>query len=362
VSGKSPKPLGFSQTTGAPKYARPLDAPLGFLPVGRPKGLPGRPRAVQEKLLRPIAIATDAEEETVAPAVPAAANGHGDTRLEPLVREWLLDLQVLGRSPKTIDWYRKHVHGYFQERSVRTLDQLTAAELKGYLAVIQARGLAENTVHGAFQTIKALANWAVREGYAVDPALLRVRAPRVAVKEMETYTPAQITTIFDAIPAGWSIIAVQILLGTGMRLGELCALELEDVEDDGEAMFLKIRRGKGAKFRRVPASHRLRRELLRYVNRMRPDSASPNLLLLRDGRPVDVECVSDLFQRTRRRIGFRVHAHQFRHTFATEYLRNGGEIERLRRILGHTTYVMVMRYVHLDKGDLHRDFDLRSPF
>ncbi len=132
-----------------------------------------------------------------------------------------------------------------------------------------------------------------------------------------------------------NLIVVAERANDGSRgLGELCALELEDVEDDGEAMFLKIRRGKGAKFRRVPVSHRLRRELLRYVNRVRPDSANPQLLLLRDGRPVDVECVSDLFQRTRGRIGFRVHAHKFRSTFATEYLRNGGEIERLRRILG----------------------------
>jgi hypothetical protein len=62
------------------------------------------------------------------------------------------------------------------------------------------------------------------------------------------------------------------------------------------------------------------------------------------------------------RVGFKVHAHKFRHTFATEYLRNGGDIERLRRILGHSSYVMVMRYLHLDKGDLGKDFDLRSPF
>ena len=58
----------------------------------------------------------------------------------------------------------------------------------------------------------------------------------------------------------------------------------------------------------------------------------------------------------------RVHAHKFRHTFATEYLRKGGDIEHLRRILGHSSYVMVMRYLHLDKGDLGKDFDLRSPF
>src|ERR1035437_5458248 len=44
------------------------------------------------------------------------------------------------------------------------------------------------------------------------------------------------------------------------------------------------------------------------------------------------------------------------YTFGTEYVRRGGEVERLRRILGHTTYVMVMRYVHLDKADLGKDY------
>ncbi|HVS07312.1 MAG TPA: site-specific integrase [Candidatus Dormibacteraeota bacterium] len=173
-----------------------------------------------ERLHRPVAIAEDPEHEAARALVMPAADGRAEAKLEPLVREWLLDLQVLGRSPKTIDWYRKHVHGYFLERSGRTLDQLTAAELKGYLAAIQARGLAENTVHGAFQTIKAFANWAVREGYRIDSALLRVRAPKVAVKEMETYSNAQLEILLQAVSAGWSALAVQILLGTGMRLGD----------------------------------------------------------------------------------------------------------------------------------------------
>lgn len=120
-----------------------------------------------------------------------------------------------------------------------------------------------------------------------------------------------------------------------MRVSELCALIVEDLEDDSEARFLKVRRRKGAKFRRVPVSRQLRRELLRYLNWHRPETAAPNLLVLRDGRPVRVETVTDLFRRAQARLGFKVQAHLFRHTFATEYLCRGGEIERLRRIVGH---------------------------
>src|SRR5260370_1896059 len=136
-----------------------------------------------------------------------------------------------------------------------------------------------------------------------------------------------------------------------MRVGELSALTLEDIEDDGDAPFLKIKRGKGAKFRRVPVSRQLRRELVRYVNRQRPECQSDRLLVLSDGRPVSVGCVSHLFGRLHHRLGFKVYAHKFRHTFTTQYLRRGGEIEPLRPVLGPTTYAIVMRHVHLGKRD-----------
>jgi integrase/recombinase XerD len=147
-----------------------------------------------------------------------------------------------------------------------------------------------------------------------------------------------------------------------MRCGELADLAVTDFEDDGEVAFLKIRQGKGAKFRRVPLSSRLRREVGRYINRYRIEGASERLLLRSDGQPVGMMTVEYLLRRIAARVGFKVHAHKFRHTFATEYVRNDGDMERLRRILGHSSYMMVKRYLSLDKGDLGKDFDLRSPF
>lgn len=280
-----------------------------------------------------------------------------------LLREWLLELKVMGRSERTIDWYQQKMDWYRSSGGAENLEQLNAFELKRFLAEQQERGLSDNTVHGFFQVIKSFANWCAREEYPVDPSVLRMRPPKVALKEMATYRPEQVKAIFDAAKLGWPQLAVKILLGTGIRVGELCNLLLEDVEDDDDAMmFLKIKRGKGAKFRRVPVSQRLRREIIRYINKSRPESNAPNLLLLSAGRPVSVQTACELLQRLHKKLGFPLHAHKFRHTFATEYLRRGGEMERLRRILGHTTYSMVMRYVHLDKGDLGKDFDERSPF
>ena len=296
------------------------------------------------------------------PAGEPAARFDADVTLAAVAREWLLDLRVMGRSPRTIGFYDQKLKQYLRESAATRLSDLTAFELKRYIGELRDRELSDHTIHGAYEVLKAVGNWAHREGYPVDPALLLVRAPKVANKEMETFTHPQVDALLEAAPQGWPRLAVQILLGTGMRLGELVALTLDDIEDDSDIAFLKIRHGKGAKFRRTPMSDRLRREVNRYLNRWRPEVSSRSLLVMSTGRPVREITVSELFRRLRAKTGLAVRAHKLRHTFATEYLRNGGDIERLRRLLGHTTYLMVMRYVHLDKGDLARDINARSPF
>ena len=282
------------------------------------------------------------------------------TTSHTVASEWLLNLRVEGRSPRTLRWYRHHVDAYLGAGGATTLAALTAGELRRYICELQDRGLADNSVRGAFLSLKCMCNWAAREGYPVDAALLRVKTPRVAEKELVTYQEDQVRTVLTAASDGWPKLTVRILIGTGLRISELCDLTVDDFEDDGEAAFLKVRRGKGAKFRRVPVTFRLRRDVVRWINHDRPDCRHQQLLAMRGDEPVSVDTVTRMLARLSDRVGFRVHAHRFRHTFATEYLRNDGSMERLRKILGHSSYQMVLRYVHLRKGDLSKGFEERT--
>src|SRR5262249_49440024 len=299
MAEKSPKPLGFSKTVGVP----PAHAGRPGLALGK---VGGRPRLAVAPRVR-----VDDDGQEPAP-LRAQTQGHGasdDVRLEALIREWLLELRMMGRRTRTIEWYRQKMAWYLKTGQAETLGQLTADELKRYLGELRDRDLADNTIHGFFEVLRAFASWADREGYPVEPALLRVQAPKVAQKEVETYSTEQIERIFTATSPRWPTMAVKVLLGTGMRLSELCGLIVEDREDDGVSAFLKVRHGRGAKFRRVPVSSRLRRELVRYLNRWRPASRHGNLLLRADGEPVSVVVVAELFRRIRARVGFGVRAH-----------------------------------------------------
>jgi len=105
---------------------------------------------------------------------PSADHG-ADVALAALVREWLLELKVMGRSERSIDWYAQKMRWYLASSNATRLSELTALQVKRYLGELRDRALAPNTIHGFFETLRALANWAQREDCPVDPALLRLR-------------------------------------------------------------------------------------------------------------------------------------------------------------------------------------------
>jgi integrase/recombinase XerD len=155
---------------------------------------------------------------------------------------------------------------------------------------------------------------------------------------------------------------VLIFLDTGIRVSELADLTLENVNLDH--MQLKVY-GKGSKERTVPIGVRVQRAIWKYLQQYRPDPASPRfttLFLTKDGKPVTKGRIETQIKRYEERAGItgvRCSPHTFRHTFATSYLRNGGNVFSLQRILGHSSLETTMVYINLaqtDVQDAHRRY------
>ena len=275
--------------------------------------------------------------------------------------EWLLDQQIRGLSPITLAWYRDKT-----EPLLRYVDptapvvSLQREDVRRLLADIQARGRKAKTVHAAHRACKVFINWCVEEqGFAMDIRLVKMRPPVVPDAErFEVYTADELLRLEAYFrPSLRDTLVMSLLLRTGIRLAELTGLQLADrLPPDQLRVF-----GKGRKERTVPMSIRLQKDWLRYVERERGKEPGPIFPLKRDG-------IRALLRRAGRATQAHVTPHKFRHSFATAFCRKAIEegrevdLERLRLVLGHTTYALLPRYVHLAKSDLVKGWERVAPY
>jgi len=142
---------------------------------------------------------------------------------------------------------------------------------------------------------------------------------------------------------------VLMLLDTGCRISEALGLRVEDCDLDN--LLLTVT-GKGGKQRRIPFSLELRRVLVRYVADLHKQEL---LFSTRAGRKLGRRVVLRDVKLLCNRLGFTAPIrtlHAIRHTFAVNYLRRGGSVFHLQKVLGHSSLEMTRRYANLMTEDL----------
>ncbi len=154
--------------------------------------------------------------------------------------------------------------------------------------------------------------------------------------------------------------AVIVAMDNVLRASELCGLAAKDVDFKNSRVWVM---GKGKKERFLPISPDTRAVIWKYLNKERGDEpTSSPLFAMMDGRPMTRVALLQLLRRLGERAGVRdVHPHRFRHSFAIQFLRNGGDVYALQAALGHTTLEMVRRYLQLAQTDIERAHETASP-
>ena len=302
-----------------------------------------------------------------------------------LTESYALCLGTEGKSTKTIQWYTANLKRFAQFLSDNQLPdavtEIGKEEARQFISHLQTqvtrwqnhpgihdeKRLSAFSVHGYARTIKAFWSWLLAEGYVTRNPMTSLKLPKTPRKVISTFSQEQIQKILGAVDTKSShgfrnYTTILLLLDTGIRLSELINLQMNDI--DFLQSFILVK-GKGNKERVVPFGSQVRRTLRRYVMHFRPEPDSPRtneVFLTEYGLPLTPRAFQSMLLRLSKKAkmpGVRLNPHRFRHTFATQYLVQGGDVFTLQKILGHSSLEVVRVYVNFITSDIlqqHRKF------
>jgi site-specific recombinase XerD len=284
---------------------------------------------------------------------------------QKLVSDYEAAAQARGLSPRTIEHYsdslRRVLLPFCEREGVDDPAQLSKRHLERLSVELQAKGLARPSIRSYLSAVNHFLRWCAREGEL--PAAVtapQLRQERVLI---DVLSRQEIDLLEAAASTERDKLIVRVLADTGMRLGELRGLRVDDLVSRGRERFLRVR-GKGSRERLVPVQPGLFVRLERYAHRTRPEDASSSALFLTltranggEYQPLAEPSIQHLLRYLGRRAGLtkRIYPHLLRHSFATQMLRRGMNPIQLKDILGHSSLAMLDRvYSHLAPTDAYQ--------
>jgi integrase/recombinase XerD len=274
------------------------------------------------------------------------------------VHEAFLEYQyaILQLSSETQHWYALRLKRFAewcaqQGIELQQIKPTTVARYLHELATVPSETtgklLSSYTVHGHARCVRTFLHWCAAEPqeYLPEKVPANLVMPKLKKKIIETFSELQIKALFVAADQGpiKSIVIrdkaiLAILLDTGIRAAELCGLVLEQVHLTPREGYIRVI-GKGDKEREIGLGKRSRQYLHVWIKRYRKAPVDePHVFLGHKGLPMSVNGLDQLMRRLARRAkitGVRCSPHTFRHTFSVNFLRQGGDLYVLSRLLGH---------------------------
>ena len=299
-----------------------------------------------------------------------------------------------GRSPRTIVSYRHDLRVWLAYANNPLVDDLTAQDVRAFLNYLRTDyksfrfereigNLSPKTIRNFWVTVSAFFTWYCREFNQPTP-MKNVPAPHFTKAEVEPFEQDEIRAMLKACEfkreaqtnfrrrftmrrstAQRDQAIILVLLDTGLRSSELCSLNLGDF--DLKTGKLVVRHGpaggaKGGKGRIVYLGKAAGRSLWRYTVTREDKGSEDSPLFAAGNRRFSRDTLRQLIVHLGECANVKsCHPHRFRHTFALTYLRSGGDVFTLQRLLGHSSLEMVQHYSRIAQVDIEQAHRRASP-
>jgi len=288
-----------------------------------------------------------------------------------LLADFTAHLAVIRRSPATIDNYRKNVRRYLSYLDKHSISPLEADadDIEGFQGELIAKPYPLPTVDSYMRPIMVFYKFLRREQLILRNPFELVELPRVLRRLPKNVPTEQDILKVLSLPdtkTNKGILQraiMETLYSSAIRRSELCALNLDDVDTaKGE---LRIRHGKGDKFRVALIGHEACLWLRAYRDLVRPKYAKPNeqqfFLGYTWGRRINPLIVNRFINSFGKKAGVKLSPHSFRNASATHMMRHGASLMQIREMLGHVFLTTSQKYVEVTIEDLKREIRKYHP-
>jgi integrase/recombinase XerC len=277
-----------------------------------------------------------------------------------------------GRSEHTRRAYLGDLRSLF-EFTGGGLETLTLARLRSWLAAQAAAGAARTTLARRTSAVKTFTGWAQHRGLLPSDPAVRLQTPKAPRVLPAVLRPDQALDALDALNSGAQQgdpialrdrLIVELLYATGIRVSELCGLDIDDI--DTSRRVLRVL-GKGNKERTVPFGEPAAVALKSWLTDGRPELAGPRsgpaLLLGARGGRLDQRQVRTVVHQTMSAVDGApdIGPHGLRHSAATHLLEGGADLRIVQELLGHSTLATTQLYTHVTVARLRAVHDQAHP-
>ena len=246
-----------------------------------------------------------------------------------------------------------------------------AGDIRRYMAHLNELGYSKSTTARKLATLRSFYKFLVKRNYVESNPVASVKTPKQEKKLPKCLDYEEVQRLLSTPPANTWLGArdraiLEVLYNTGMRVSEVAALNMEDVDFLGEVIHI---RGKGKKERIAPVGSAALQSIQNYIEyrnkRMQNDSSFDAKVLFanKHGQRLSVRSIRRKMDKYLAEAGLdpSISPHTLRHSFATHMLNNGADLRSVQELLGHQSLSTTQVYTHLSTSKIKEIYDQTHP-